>query len=134
MQQRLFKYKRDPERLPSRQITERSLRILALVERFRLLSSQLIVRLISGNEDVTYKHLQTLYHRGLINRFAFPRIGNPSEFWYYLDSTAALDLLAEQEVTRLPSTLKECEEIKKKTTQPLWTLLASMRCKAGCYF
>ena len=96
MQQRLFKYKRDPERLPSRQITERSLRILALVERFRLLSSQLIVRLISGNEDVTYKHLQTLYHRGLINRFAFPRIGNPSEFWYYLDSTPALDLLAEQ--------------------------------------
>jgi hypothetical protein len=96
MQQRLFKYKRDPERLPTRQLTERSFYILALVERYSLLSSQLIVHLAPGNEDVTYKHLQTLYHMGLINRFAFPRIGNPSEFWYYLDNTHALDLLAEQ--------------------------------------
>jgi hypothetical protein len=96
MQQRLFKYKRDPERLPSRQLTERSLSILALVERYRLLSSSLIVGLTPGNEDVTYRHLQTLYHMGLLNRFAFPRIGNPSEFWYYLDSTRALDLLAER--------------------------------------
>ena len=37
-----------------------------------------------------------LYHRGLINRFAFPRIGNPGEFIHYLDDTHALELLIEQ--------------------------------------
>jgi hypothetical protein len=37
-----------------------------------------------------------LYHRGLINRFAFFRAGRPGEFNYYLDNTASLELLAEQ--------------------------------------
>ncbi|MGB8509844.1 MAG: hypothetical protein WCD76_15790 [Pyrinomonadaceae bacterium] len=31
----------------------------------------------------------------MINRFAFPRVGNPGEFNYYLDRTQALELLVE---------------------------------------
>lgn len=95
-QQRLFKYRRDPVRLPSRQITERSLAIIETIERFRLISSSMLVSLIPGNEKITYRHLHALYHKGIINRFAFPKVGNPGEFWYYLDNTFALDLLAEE--------------------------------------
>jgi len=95
MRQRLHKYKRDPERLPPREITERSLEITSLVERYRFLPTSLIARLTRGHEKHTARHLQALYHKGLVNRFAFPRVGNPGEFNYYLDSIKALSLLVE---------------------------------------
>jgi hypothetical protein len=95
MQQRLHKYKRDPEKLPPREITERSLEIISLIERYRFLPTSLIVRLTQGHAKHTARHLQALYHKGLINRFAFPRVGNPGEFNYYLDNIKVLSLLVD---------------------------------------
>jgi hypothetical protein len=96
MQQRLPKFRREPRALTNRQITERSLAIIETIHRYRILPTSLTVHLVVGDTRTTQQHLQMLFHRGLINRFAFPRIGNPGEFHYYLDNTAALDLLVEQ--------------------------------------
>jgi hypothetical protein len=43
----------------------------------------LIVRLVPGNEKNTCRHLQQLYHKQLINRFAFVQGKNFTEFYYY---------------------------------------------------
>jgi hypothetical protein len=93
MQQRLPKYRRDPERLEPRRITDRSLNIIAIIERYKFLPSSLIAQLAGGHPKRTMRHLQTLYHNGFINRFTFPRVGNPGEFIYYLDDVRALELL-----------------------------------------
>lgn len=99
MQQRLHKYKRDAQGLRpythASRITARALEIIRLIERYQFLPTSLIVRLTGGNPRITQRHLQALYHKELINRFAFPRVGNPGEFNYYLDRTQALDLLVE---------------------------------------
>ena len=100
MQQRLRKYRRDPrhaEILGNRQITDRSLEIISNLSYYRFLPTSLLIALIDGYPRITYRHLQMLYQRGLINRFTFPRIGNPGEFVYYLDNTQALELLIERE-------------------------------------
>jgi hypothetical protein len=100
MQQRLRKYRRDPryaEILGNRQITDRSLEIISNLSYYRFLPTSLLVALIEGYARITHRHLQMLFHRGLINRFTFPRIGNPGEFIYYLDNTQALELLIEHE-------------------------------------
>lgn len=94
MQQRLRKYRRDPENLPPREITPRSIEVIGLIERYRFLPTSLITALSGGNKRITSRHLQALYHNGYINRFAFPRVGNPGEFIYYLDDLRALALLA----------------------------------------
>jgi hypothetical protein len=52
-----------------------------------------------------------LYHRGLVNRFTFPRVGNPGEFVYYLDNTGALELLVEQGWTERESL--DFEEVRR---------------------
>lgn len=94
MQIRLPKYWRDPEHLPPRRITNRSHDIIAALDAYGFLPTSFVTRLVEGNARITERHLQTLYHTGLINRFAFPRVGNPGEFIYYLDNTHALDMLA----------------------------------------
>src|SRR5436853_219524 len=99
MQERLRKYRRDPRHakiLGNRQITDRSLEIISNLTYYRFLPTSLLVALIEGYPRITQRHLQMLYHRGLINRFTFPRIGNPGEFVYYLDNTQALELLIER--------------------------------------
>src|ERR1051325_12049429 len=96
MQQRIKKYSRDDDTfaaVSSRQITNASLRILPTIHDYKIIPTSLIIRLVPGHEKSTYRHLQQLYHKGLINRFAFMRGKNPSEFYYYLDNPAALDLL-----------------------------------------
>jgi hypothetical protein len=98
-QKRLRKFRRDPqhaEMLGNRQITDRSLEIIANLSFYRFLPTSLIVALSSGYPRITQRHLQTLFHRGLVNRFTFPRVGNPGEFVYYLDNPEALELLIEQ--------------------------------------
>src|SRR5438270_13902403 len=100
MQQRLRKYKRDPEHLPARKITSRSLEVISLIERYKFLPTSLVTALAGGNQRITARHLQTLYHNGFINRFAFPRVGNPGEFIYYLDDVRALVLLVNQGADR----------------------------------
>jgi hypothetical protein len=98
MQKRLPKYRRTDESfkaLANRRITDRSLNIISYLSHYNILPTSLMVRLVEGNEDITYRHLQSLYHKKLINRFAFPSSLNPGEFNYYLDSTEALDLLVD---------------------------------------
>jgi hypothetical protein len=101
MQQRLKKYSRDSstyDAVSRRQITKTSLSILATIHDYRILPTSLLVRLVAGNEKNLHRHLQQLYHKGLVNRFAFLHGKNPSEFHYYLDKADALDLLVAAEV------------------------------------
>ncbi len=91
---RLKKYSRElAENLPPRRITERSIEIIEIVERYRFIPTSLIVRLVEGDMRTTERHLQNLYHQGLINRFAFPSTFYPTEFIYYLDDKRSLVLL-----------------------------------------
>jgi len=93
---RLSKFKREPKAVADKKLTARSLEAIKAVARYRFLPTSLLVRLIEGNEDVTHRHLQRLFHKGLINRFAFPKLGGSSEFNYYLDNPKALRLIVEQ--------------------------------------
>lgn len=90
---RLPKFKRSPERLTSRQMTASSVAIIDLIASYQFLSTSLLVRLAPCSKNITHRHLQLLFHRGLVNRFSFPRIGNPGEFYYYLDSRDALPII-----------------------------------------
>jgi hypothetical protein len=102
MQQRLKKYGRDPRSLSavaSRRITDTSLAIIATIHDYRIIPTSLLIRLVQGHEKNIQRHLQQLYHKGLVNRFAFMRGNNPGEFHYYLDNTAALDLLVDSGVS-----------------------------------
>ncbi|MDQ3819438.1 MAG: replication-relaxation family protein [Acidobacteriota bacterium] len=99
MQQRLHKYRRDPERLPTRQITERSVEIIGIIERYKFLPTSVITAVAGGNERITKRHLQALYHKGFLNRFTFPRVGNPGEFIYYIDDIRSLTLLVNHGAT-----------------------------------
>lgn len=110
MQQRLKKYSRDfhsSAALASRRITETSLSIIATIHDYRIVPTSLLVRLVQGHEKNIQRHLQQLYHKGLVNRFAFMRGKNPGEFHYYLDNTEALDLLIAQGVD--PNSLERKE-------------------------
>lgn len=79
----------------SRQITETSLRIVATIHDYKIIPTSLLVRVVPGHEKSVQRHLQQLYHKGLVNRFAFMRGKNPGEFHYYLDNIAALHLLVD---------------------------------------
>lgn len=95
-QHRLKKYSRDPRALATlgaKQITETSLAVIATIHDYRVIPTSLLVRLVDGHEKNLSRHLQQLYHKGLVNRFAFMRGKNPGEFHYYLDNTEALSLL-----------------------------------------
>src|ERR1039458_9671306 len=80
---RLPKTRRVPEAFSGRELTERSLKIIETVGRYRFLSSSRIIRLVGGNEDVTHRHLQQLFHRGLISRLKIPSAPANSEFVYF---------------------------------------------------
>ncbi len=95
---RLSKFTREPKAVADKKLTPRSLQVIAAIARYRFLPTSLLVRLIDGNEDVTHRHLQQLFHKGLINRFAFPKTGGSNEFNYYLDNSDALTLLVEHEL------------------------------------
>jgi hypothetical protein len=53
----------------------------------------MIARPVHGEIRTTERHLQNLYHQGLVNRFAFPSSFYPTEFNYYLDDKRSLALL-----------------------------------------
>ncbi len=113
MQQRLKKYGRDLQTqsaVASRRITNTSLAILATIHDYRIIPTSSLVRLVQGHEKNIQRHLQQLYHKGLVNRFTFMRGKNPSEFHYYLDNTEALDLLIAHGVN--PDSL-EREEVRR---------------------
>ena len=87
---RLPKTRRVPEAFSDRELTERSLNIIETIGRYRFLSSSRIIRLVGGNEDVTHRHLQQLFHRGLISRLKIPSAPANSEFVYFLENTSLL--------------------------------------------
>ncbi len=91
---RLKKYSRErTENLPPRRLTTRSIEIIGIIERYKFIPTSSIVRLVDGDMRTTERHLQNLYHQGLVNRFAFPSTFYPTEFIYYLDDKRALALL-----------------------------------------
>ncbi len=95
-QQRLRRFVRQPDKFENRQLTRKTFEILAIIERYRFLSSSLLTHLATGDRRNTYQHLQTLFHKGLANRFALPTLyGTPGEYIYYLDSLASFHLLIE---------------------------------------
>ena len=97
------------------QITDRDLDIFDAVLRYRFCSAAQIVRLAGGNEDVTHRRLRRLWERGLVNRWAFPGLRTHSEFYYYLDSREALDLLAERRHREIhPQMLEEIRSHREK--------------------
>jgi hypothetical protein len=98
MQQRLKKFSRDNKSLAavaSRRITETTVSIIATIHDYKIIPTSFLVRLVQGHEKNIQRQLQQLYHKGLVNRFAFMRGKNPGEFHYYLDNTAALHLLVD---------------------------------------
>ncbi len=98
MQKRLPKYRRTEASalaVANRQITDRSLEIISYLEHYNILPTSLLVRLVPGNENITRRHLQTLFHQGYIQFFTFPRLINPSENHYYIAREATLDLLVD---------------------------------------
>lgn len=74
-------------------ITDRDLDIIEVILRYRFSPASELVRLAGGNFKVTLRRLRMLWEWGYINRFAFPGIRSHSEFIYYLDTMASLELL-----------------------------------------
>src|SRR5260370_497027 len=93
-QLRLLKFQRDPAYAARRQITDRSLEIIATIERYRFIPTSLLLRLVAGDPRNTHDHLKHLYHKSLVNRFCFfGPTGRPQEFNYFLDNPEALNIL-----------------------------------------
>jgi hypothetical protein len=88
--QRLPKTKRVPELLSHKRLTDRSFAIIETIGRYRFIGTKDLIRVVGGNEDVTHRHLQQLYHRSLISRLSIPRNGSNAEFIYLLDNAPAL--------------------------------------------
>ena len=94
MQKRLPKSVRVPSAVQTKRVTDRSLDIIKSIARYRFLRTRDIIRIVGGNEDVTHRHLQQLYHRDLVNRFTLPA-PRTGEFIYFLDNAAGLRKLAD---------------------------------------
>ncbi len=67
-QQRLPRFKRDPEAAGSFQITQRDLEILRHVSEHRFLRSDWLVKLVGGSRQQVLRRLNLLYHHGYLDR------------------------------------------------------------------
>ena len=106
------RFTRQPEALGGRQITPKTIQALAVIQRYRFLSTSLVVRLMPGEITNNYEHLRTLFDLGYVNRFALPTLrGLPGEFVYYLDRQASLKFLIEQGVIQPGEHLAAMEEV-----------------------
>jgi len=90
MQTRLPKTRRVPEAFANTKITDRCLAIIDAIGRYRFVLARDIARVVGGNEDVTHRHLQQLFHQDLISRFKLPTAPNRGEFVYFLDNATEL--------------------------------------------
>src|SRR5260370_24240322 len=81
MQKRSPRLRRQPEGLPRRIITTRSLAIIHYIATYRFLPTSLLVHLVGGDPPTTAEHLYFLYHQGTISRF---QIGKNTEFVSFL--------------------------------------------------
>src|SRR5437879_4384759 len=104
-----------PEQPARGPITDRDLDLLEAILRYRFCPASQLVRLVSGNEDVTHRRLRRLWEKGLVNRWAFPGIRTHSEFYYYLDSRDAVNLLLERRGLEIhPQMLDEIKSNREK--------------------
>ena len=95
-------------------ISDRDLDLLRVILRYRFSPTSELVRLVEGNQRVTCDRLLKLYKAHLVNRWAFPGIP-PSEFFYYLDNRAALDILADRRgLNVVPPMLDELKAHREK--------------------
>ena len=93
-QKRLPKTKRAPEAIAPKRITERSIDVVRAIARYRFIPTSTLLRIVGGNEDVTHRHLQHLYHAGVISRFTIPNTTHRGEFIYFLDNLITVRELA----------------------------------------
>lgn len=86
-----------PDSVYGGRISERDLQVLEIVLRYRFSPVSELLRLCGGNHTTTKKRLTWLWRKGLIGRFAFvePKRLSHSEFHYFIDNRAVLDLLVE---------------------------------------
>jgi hypothetical protein len=104
-----------PEEARRGQITDRDLNILEAILRYRFCPASQLVRLVGGNEDVTHRRLRRLWESQLVNRWAFPGIRSHSEFHYYLDRSAPVELLAQHRgLEPHPQMLEELRNNREK--------------------
>lgn len=95
MGKRLPKLRRAPESFALKRLTPRSLDLIETIARYRFIGTRDLLLLVGGNEDVTYRHLQFLYHKNLVSRFVLPTTRTSGEFIYFLDNATALRGLTE---------------------------------------
>jgi len=107
-QQGFKKFTRPDEPPSSGQITDRDLDLIEVILRYRFSPISELSRLAGGHFDVAQKRLRRLWQQRLVNRFAFPGFRTHSEFIYYLDNRAALELLLQRQ--RIPIILPQMEE------------------------
>ena len=110
MQKRLPKFRRAPEAVQGKVVTARGRLILTIISRYRFIATSDVIRLAGGNEDVTYRHLQQLYHQDLVSRVALPNNGNRGEFIYFLDNSKGLRQLVEH--SKLSASVFDWREVK----------------------
>ena len=118
-QQRLRKFRRQPERI-NPILTPPTLDVLSLIARYGLISTSLILHLLPRHHKLTYRHLQSLYHHGFLNRFSTALLGGTGEMIYYLDNPATLHLLSDKTDVD-PDTLP-WEQVKRNRDRPYTAL------------
>ena len=84
---RLSKTTRQPEAFAGRRLTERSIGLIATIGRYRIVGTSALLRLADGNEDVTHRHLQMLFHRNIVGRVRRPGNTRNTEFAYFLEDS-----------------------------------------------
>lgn len=67
-QQRLPRFKRNPEAAGSFQITERDIELLRQVAEHRFIRSEWLVKLVAGSRQQLLRRLNLLYHHGYLER------------------------------------------------------------------
>jgi hypothetical protein len=100
-QQRRKKFLRQPEAFHHKQISPKSLALIAVIERYRFIPTSQLLRLPGGNLRDNARQLQQLWHRGFIQRFAIPKFRGAGEFIYYIDAKEALNLLIKHDRLKL---------------------------------
>ena len=93
MQQRLPRFRQNPDKVPLGEVSELCLDIIAIIERYRLISSSLLLALLGGNTRHAQSLLQKLFNHDYVKRFSLKAFGGSNDIYYYLDNRKALDEL-----------------------------------------
>jgi|SRR5579872_420691 len=91
---RLSKFKREPSAFAHNRFTPLDMAIIDAIVRFRFIESSQLISFLAGNRNVIHRHLQKLWHLGLINRFSFPSLLGSQKANYYIDNPKTLQLWA----------------------------------------